>query len=124
MYRITNIKAGEEGIGTLAEAAATALLSDDEIAWAIQMHRVCQTESHEIVELHDDEIASRGDAGDASDGDFGERIPVRVFATVADLNAWIEKHLAKARPIAWQDPIVRDAVEADLRAVASRPRLR
>jgi hypothetical protein len=131
-YQIINLQTGEFHAVSLEETADIAQLDPNEIAWAIEGHGVCETEIHQITKLPEPPEMAEGDASDASDGDteseagaaedYKEPLPVFVYISQEEFEAHLAQHPASVIRLGWDEPIVREAVEADLRAAAKQLR--
>jgi hypothetical protein len=116
-YQIINLETGEFSAVSLEEAAAIASLDPHEIAWAIEEHGVCETNAFQITKLND---PPEGDASDGGDGDteseaadYKEPLPVFVYISQEEFEAHLAQHPANVIRLKWDEPIVREAVEAD-----------
>jgi hypothetical protein len=76
------------------------------------------------VESGDDtkphEHGSCGDCGDCGEGDFHVALPVFVYISQAEFEAHLAQRPADVIRLKWDEPIVREAVEADLAGVAAK----
>jgi hypothetical protein len=132
-YQIINLQTGEFHAVTLEEAADIAQLDPNEVAWAIEDHGVCETEIHQITKLPEPPEMAEGDASDAGDGDIEsevgaagdhkEPLPVFVYISQEEFEAHLAECPASVIRLGWDEPIVREAVEADLRTVATQLRV-
>jgi hypothetical protein len=128
-YQIINLQTGEFHAVSLEETADIAQLDPNEIAWAIEEHGVCETEIHQITKLPEPPEMAEGDASDAGDGDIEsgtsaaddhkEPLPVFVYISQEEFEAHLAESPAAVIRLGWDEPIVREAVEADLRRVAT-----
>ena len=133
-YQLINLQTGEFRAVSLEDAAEIAQLDPHEIEWAIEEHGVCETETHQITKLPEppemaDEIGQSGehkraegdgeqcDGGDAGDGenqtDHKQPLPVFVYISQEEFEAHLAQHPASVIRLKWDEPIVREAVEAD-----------
>lgn len=147
-YQIINLQTGGFSTGTLSEAAEISSLDPHEIEWAIEEHGVCETDTFQITKLidppedgHSERDGEAGDphsptdgdpseaddgGGDPLNGDAGDGgddtsvilIPVRIFDTQAEFDAWLLENPADVIRVPWDEPIARDAVERQREAVA------
>jgi hypothetical protein len=128
-YQIINLQTGEFSAVSLQEAAEIASLDPHEIAWAIEEHGVCETDTHQITKLKD---PPEGDASDEGDGDtesekgtaadHKEPLPVFVYITQEEFEAHLAQHPANVIRLGWDEPIVREAVDARRDEVAKQLR--
>jgi len=120
-YQIINLQTGEFSAVSLEEAADIASLDPHEIEWAIEEQGVCETDAFQITKLKDPpEMA--GDASDAGDGDIEsemgaaddhkEPLPVFVYISQEEFEAHLAQSPAAVIRLGWDEPIVREAVEA------------
>ena len=122
-YQIINLETGDFQVVTLEEAAEIAQLDPRDIAWAIEEHGVCETDIHQITKLP--EVPEEGEERDASDGGDGDSIiplPVFVYISHEEFDAHLAQHPASVIRLKWDEPIVREAVEADRERVMARLR--
>jgi hypothetical protein len=128
-YQIINLQTGEFSAVSLEEAAAIAQLDPNEIAWAIEEHGVCETDAFQITKLND---GPEGDASDAGDcdieseegaaADHKEPLPVFVYISQEEFEAHLAQHPANVIRLGWDEPIVREAVEADREGIRAQLR--
>jgi hypothetical protein len=102
-YQIINLETGEFEVVTLEQAAEIAALDPADIEWAIEEEGVCETDTYQITKL--DEAA--------------EPLPVFVFLSRDEFEARLLETGSTIQPLTWRDSLVHDAVEADLRTVAT-----
>jgi hypothetical protein len=129
-YQIINLQTGEFQTLSLEEAAATAQLDPNEIEWAIEEHGVCETDAFQITKLPEppegNGVSARdqleGDAGDAGDGDSVLPLPVFVYISQEEFEAHLAESPAAVIRLGWDEPIVREAVEADRERVMAQLR--
>ena len=108
---------------TLEEAAALVQLDPHEIEWAIEEHGVCETETHQITKLAEPpEGDGEGDDDDAGDGDSISPLPVFVYISLAEFEAHLAQQPANVIRLKWDEPIVREAVEARRDDIAAQLR--
>jgi hypothetical protein len=128
-YQIINLQTGEFRTVSLEEAAEIASLDPHEIEWAIEQEGVCETELHQITKLpeppegggeaEDRAGQNDSDASDISDGenqtvdDHKQPLPVFVYISQAEFEAHLAESPAAVIRLGWDEPIVREAVEAD-----------
>jgi hypothetical protein len=131
-YQIIDLQTGEFRAVTLDEAAEISSLDPHDIEWAIEEYGLCETDTFQITKLSDppeDGHSPRGagdsggdplegDAGDPGDDEIKVLIPVRIFDTQAEFDAWLLENPADVIRVPWDEPIVRDAVERQRDAVA------
>ena len=114
---------------TLEEAAEITSLDPADIEWAIEEHGVCETAIHQITKLPEppDENGERdasdgGEGGEGGDADSITPLPVFVFITQEEFEAHLAQHPANVIRLKWDEPIVREAVEADREKVTGKLR--
>jgi hypothetical protein len=121
-YQIINLQTGEFSAVSLDEAAEIASLDPQDIEWAIEEHGVCETDTHQITKLNDGPEGDGSDAGDGGSkseaGESGEAenkflTPVFVYISQEEFEAHLAEHPAAVIRLRWDEPIVREAVEAD-----------
>jgi hypothetical protein len=130
IYQVINLQAGEFSTATLEEAAEIASLDPHEIEWATEEHGVSETAIHQITKLpepsDEDGVSALdqldGDASDAGDADSITPLPVFVFITQEEFEAHLAQHPANVIRLKWDEPIMRDAVEADRERVTGKLR--
>ncbi len=107
-------------------------LDPNEIAWAIEEHGVCETEIYQITKLPEPPDMAEGDTSEDGDGDIEskegaaadhkEPLPVFVYISQEEFEAHLVEFPASVIRLGWDEPIVREAVEAGLRRVATQLR--
>jgi hypothetical protein len=120
-YHIINLETGDFQIVTLEEAAEIAQLDPHDVAWAIEEQGVCETETYQITKLAGlpEEECDGGEDGDA---DFKEPLPVFVYISQEEFEARLAESPAAVIRLKWDEPIVREAVEADRERVMRKLR--
>jgi hypothetical protein len=119
-YQIINLETGDFQVVTLEEAAEIAQLDPNDIAWAIEEHGVCETDIHQITKLPgvpDDE--EERDASDDGDADSIIALPVFIYISQEEFEAHLAQQPASVIRLKWDEPIVREAVEADRERVTA-----
>lgn len=122
-YQIINLETGDFQVVTLEEAAEITRLDPRDIAWAIEEHGVSETDIHQITKVPgvpDDE--EERDAGEGGDADSIIALPVFVYISQAEFEARLAESPAAVIRLSWQEPIVREAVEAHRDEIAAQLR--
>lgn len=123
-YQIINLETGDFQVVTLDEAAEIAQLDPHDVAWAIEEHGVCETNIHQITKLPEvpEEECEASDASDDGDADSITPLPVFVYISQEEFEAHLAQQPAAVIRLKWDEPIVREAVEADRAKVMGRLR--
>lgn len=125
MYQIINLETGDFKTVTLEEAAGIASLDPHDIEWAIEEHGVCETDTHQITKLNDppeEDGEGDRDASDGGDADSTLPLPVFVYISQAEFEAHLAQHPANVIRLGWDEPIVREAIEARRDEIAAKLR--
>jgi hypothetical protein len=115
-YQLINLQTGEFHTVSLDQAAQLASLDPHDIQWAIEEYGACETDTFQITKLNDPADGDGSDAGDGENETIHEDkflTPVFVFMSRQEFEAHLAELPAAVIRLQWDQPIVRNAVEAD-----------